>query len=665
MYQVPEKIYDEAVAVFEKNEKIEEFFSDTHSFLECIETEKKLIKSYLKNFDAHNAHEDEARKQHEKFYTNVEFPYTILIKYINIFKKLVLVDIQKSIEDAPLCQEEISDFSFRIETLVNLISFNYIRKESLHFKKFAKSKFENFQLFYLHINWVNSIMDAILKDNKYAFPKTNAKNCSYSQIINYPESLMVCLDASLCNQLEVLHELIHQQASTFYRLYAREEFVQAYFLLKEFLESVQKFLSLLKDLYYLSHSDLENSFFKLIDSLSYTDSNIILSLVDIKELKRLNNLYGEKKVDEVIDEIELILQTDAKKSPQDTLIIRGVSANFYLLHLNQGESKVFKEKIYQLKAFIQTKLAKKHPEFAPEINIASFAFDKQIKYNKDELIRIMLHLKEQSKKSGHDTFIFLDKEKKALRKWLNDHYFNIQYIQDKIRDKEVDVVLQPIFKANSEEMFAVEALARIKDKGKLLPAGMFIDTLYEINLITQLDTLVLDAIMQKKEYILEKDIYVFINSAAASLSDDTYIAKLYEFLENFSSKHVIIEVTEQQALKNIDVLQKVYEKTGVKFAIDDFGTGYSALKTVSEMAEAGLLQTLKIDGSLIMNLDKEKQTQKIIQVIGKMCETFEIFSLGEFVENQETLNLLKEFNINLAQGYHLAKPLQIEELYVL
>jgi EAL domain-containing protein (putative c-di-GMP-specific phosphodiesterase class I)/GGDEF domain-containing protein len=665
MYQIPEKIYEDAVTVFEKNENIEEFFVDKEAFLECIETEKKLIKSFLMNFDAHNSHKEEIHKQYEKFYTNLDFPYTILIKYINIFKKLVLTDIQKSIEDAHLCQEERSNFACGIEALVNLISFNYIKKEALHFKELSKSKFENFQLFYHHSGWVNTIVNAILKNNRHAFPKTNAENCPYSQIINYPESLMVCIDASLCNQLEVLHKLIHQQAATFYRLYARKEFVQAYFLFKEFLESVHKFLSILKDLYYLSHSDLENSFFKLIDLLSYTDATITLSLIDIQELKKLNTLYGEEKVDKAIDEIESVLQNGAQKSPQDTLIIRGVSANFYLLHLNQGEGTAFKEKIFHLKELIKSELAKKHSEFEIVFNIASFELDKQIKYNKDELIRIMLHLKETSKKSGVDTFVFSDEEKKAVHKWLNERYFNIGYIQEKIRNKEVDVMLQPIYRANSKEMFAVEALARIKDKDKFLPAGMFIDTLYEINLITQLDILVLNAIMRKKEYILEKNIYVFINSAAESLSNETYIKKLYEFLENFSSKHVIIEVTEQQALKNISVLQKVYDKTGVKFAIDDFGTGYSALKTVSEMVEAGLIQTLKIDGSLIMNLDKEKQTQKIIKVIGQMCETFEILSLGEFVENQATLELLKEFDINLAQGYHLAKPMQVEELHVL
>jgi EAL domain-containing protein (putative c-di-GMP-specific phosphodiesterase class I)/GGDEF domain-containing protein len=665
MYQVSEKIYENAVAIFEKNENIEEFFSDKEAFLECIETEKKLIKSFLKNFATHNTHEDEIHKQYEKFYTSLDFPYTILIKYINIFKKLVIVDIQKSIKDAELCQEARFKFSSDIDSLINLISFSYIKKESLRFKEFSGSKFENFQLFHHHSTWVHAIIDAVLQDNMRNFPKTNAKNCAYSQIINYPESLMVCIDASLCNQLEVLHELVHQQASTFYRLYARKEFVQAYFLFKEFLESVQKFFSILKDLYYLSHSDLENSFFKLIDLLSYTDSNIVLSLLDIKELKKLNSLYGENKIDEVLDEIEAILQQDAEKSPQNTLIIRGVSANFYLLHLDQGEDTAFKEKISHLQELIKNELAKKHSAFELVFNIASFELDKQVKYNKDELIRIMLHLKEQSKKSGHNTFIFSDEEKKAIRKWLNDRYFNIHYIQEKIHNKAVDVMLQPIYRANSEEMFAVEALARIKDKNQLLPAGIFIDTLYEINLVTQLDILVLDAILQKKEYILEKDIYVFINSAAESLSNEAYIEKLLEFLGNFSSKHVIIEVTEQQALKNINALQRVYEKTGVKFAIDDFGTGYSALKTVSEMVEAGLIQTLKIDGSLIMNLDKEKQTQKIIKVIGQMCKTFEILSLGEFVENQATLNLLKEFEINLAQGYHLAKPMQVEELHVL
>ena len=223
-------------------------------------------------------------------------------------------------------------------------------------------------------------------------------------------------------------------------------------------------------------------------------------------------------------------------------------------------------------------------------------------------------------------------------------------------------MLQPIYDTKEEEIYAVEALARIKEGRKFLPAGMFIDTIYEIGLITELDVLVLDAIMAKKEYILEKNIKVFINSSPQSLASEKYIRHLHRFLNNFSIDNVIIEITEQQALKNIDAIKEFYEKYGVKFAIDDFGSGYSALKTVSDLVEIGLIEVLKIDGTLIYNMDKKIQTQKIVQIITQMCETFGVYSLAEFIENKETLDILKRFGTQLAQGFYLSKPLIIEEL---
>ena len=655
---ITSNLYDKTSKEFKNDPAIIDFFQDSKLLDDFLEEHKRLLLDYIK---AYYRNKDEQMKQCQKFYEALSIPYTILLKYINLLKDRLKADLTKDIKN----YKEKADIAFEVDqifsSLINLASQVYIKKECKNTQREVNSKFANFFIFQIHVVWINKIIEAIKDDTLDNFPNVDAKNCDYVKIMNYPESLMVCIDSALCKQLDHLHELFHRKAKLLYMYYKKGEYNEAYFVFKSLMEYSYKFFSLLKELYYITYSDLENSFFKLIELYSYGNKEQTLTLFDINAIRQLNNLYGEGQIDVVLEEIKKTAESVIKENQQNSLIIKGVSANFYILHVDTPHDKV-KSDITRMHDAVKQQIAKKFPHIFIEFTIASFVLDKDVKYQKDELVRIMLYLKKEAKREHKWEFIYRQERKEKLRKWLNDRYFNINYIKNKIKNKQIDVMFQPIFTADDKRIFAVEALARIVDGKKLFPAGMYIDTIYEIGLVTQLDILVLDAILTKKDYILDKGLKVFINAAAESLGDKAYLMHLHKFLENFSVENIIIEITEQQALEGLEIIKTIHQKYGVKFAIDDFGSGYSALKTVSDLAEEGLISILKIDGSLVQNLDKEVQIQKIVQVVTRMCEIFGIYSLAEFVENQESLNLLKQYRTGLVQGYHLSKPLRLEEL---
>ena len=658
---VTSQIFDEVVEEFKEDISVKEFFKDTKSLEKFTNEHKEMLLEYICAFNSGNQDNQEQCKQ---FYEAIELPYAVITKYVNILKiklKKYFLNRATSYEDKAVITENIADI---FESLVNAISYVHIQKECNSTRLDIRSKFIDFPLFNVHVAWINDIIDAVLSNDMSTFPQVDAKSCEFTSMMEYPESLMVCMDIALCNQLDVLHESVHTKAKILYRYFVKGEYTQAYFVFVSLMESSHQFFSLLKELYYLTYSDLENSFFKLIDMLSYGDKKQTLTIFDMQNIKKLNSMYGEEKIDKTIDEVKHILDDYMKHHRENVLAIRAVSSNFYILHLDTPR-KTVQEDLTNILQISHEVINEKFQDIDIEFSLASFELDKRVHYQKDEIVRIMLHLKEQSKQKNEKVFIFDQESKNSIRKWLNDKYFNMEYIKKKIDKNEIDVMLQPIYETKTEQIYAVEALARIKEGRKLLPAGLFIDTIYEMGLITELDILVLDAIMAKKEYILEKKIKVFINSAAQSLASEKYIKHLHKFLSNFSIDNVIIEITEQQALKNLDTIKEFYKKYGVKFAIDDFGSGYSALKTVSDLVEVGLIDILKIDGTLIESIDTNLQTQKIVHIITQMCETFGIYSLAEFIENKETLELLKGYGTNLAQGFYLSKPLVIEELRAL
>jgi len=658
---VTSDIFNEVLEEFKNDVTVQDFFRDKNGLDKFANEHKKMLLEYITTFNDENIDDQEQCRQ---FYEAIELPYAIITKYVNLVKiklKKYFLNEASTYEDKAMVIEEIADI---FDSLVNAISRVHIQKECNSSRLDIRSKFIDYSLFNVHVLWINEVIDAVLNNDMNNFPQVSAKNCDFTRMMEYPESLMVCMDIALCNQLEVLHELVHTKAKILYRYYVKNEFTQAYFVFVSLMESSHQFFSLLKELYYLTYSDLENSFFKLIDMLSYSDKKQTLTIMDIKDIKKLNSIYGERKMDKILEKIKHIIEEHMKNHPTNVLVIRAISSNFYILHINTSR-KTIQEDLSNILQKSHKMIEENFQKVPIDFSLASFELDKRIHYQKDELVRIMLYLKEKSKIKDEKIFIFDQDSKNSIRKWLNDKYFNIDYIKKKIDNKQVDVMLQPIYDIKTDDIYAVEALARFKEGRKLLPAGIFIDTIYEIGLITELDILVLDAIMAKKEYILEKKIKVFINSAAQSLENEKYIKHLYRFLKNFSIDNVIIEITEQQALKNIDAIKDFHEKYGVKFAIDDFGSGYSALKTVSDLVEIGLIEVLKIDGTLIYDMDKNIQTQKIVHIITQMCKTFDIYSLAEFIENQETLDILKGFDTKLAQGFYLSKPLAIEELRVL
>ncbi len=593
-----------------------------------------------------------------KFYQEVNIPYIVIDHYIkrlkiSLVKDIIKLDIEKT---AVLSIETIFD------EMLNLIANVFLKKEIHNKAKHIKSsKFDKFPIYAVHLEWSKAVFNALSKEDLKSFPHENAQECAFTQMMKHPASLMVCMDATLCGQLEILHTILHNNAEALYSVIVSREYTQALFIFKEFNENLQKFFSLLKDLYHLTYTDLEKSFFKLIEMLEYSDKTITLSMIDIQNLKQLNIKYGENKVDQILKTIENCLTRIMKDDQENSLVIRAISSNFYLCSLNK-ETTDFSSEMRSLIQDLETHLKEVYPNYNINFNIASFELDKKIKYQKNELVRMLLHLKEDSKRKLGFCFAHTKEEKNALQEWLKQHYYNIQYVEDKLNNYMVDVMLQPIYKNGGKEIYAYEALARFKDNNRLIPAGAFIDTVYQIGRISDLDKLVLEAILEKKDWILSTKRKLFINTSPISLSDDKYLYALKRFIDIYGKSNLLIEITEQQAVDSFEEIEKIHIEHGIKFAIDDFGSGYSSLKTVSDMIGKGLVDVLKIDGSLIMNLNKEKESQKIVKIITQMCQVFNIHSLAEFVENEETVQFLSAIGTELLQGYHLSKPLHIEEV---
>ncbi len=622
---------------------------------EILKKQKDLLYMFFTEYEKKNIDEVFCWN----FYKQFDIPFAIVYKSLTALKISLLKKLLDKLDD----KSEIFEIEAFINNLLNMVSKVYIRKDILNIKIHSKSKFKQYLLFKTHIEWLESLVKSIRDDNLDIFPLKSSKDCDFNKYLEYPESLMVCIDANLCTYLHDIHALVHKNANTLYLFYSRGEFYQAYMVYKELLENITNFNKTIVELYFLTFNNLEESFFKLIEFLLYQKSDIVLTLIDIKRLKALNNAYGEIAVNTMLENLDKKLQNLVHDKEHNVLLIKGVTANYYMLDIGLSKNEVIRlnKDLYDVVNGV-CKIEDKMIEISSVIVTLSLKgfYEK----NRDDLTKMMLYLKDEAKNKKESYFVESQVEKERLISWLNRSYQNRDFVSNKLNNNEIEVVFQPIFNIQTGKVEILEALVRIKNQGKLIPAGVFIDTIYEMDKIEILDMLVLENLIQKKSKLKMMSSVIFVNISYKSLFDKRYQTVFKRFTEAFSGQEVIFELTEQSIVKNINEIHKIHEKYDLHFAVDDFGSGYSSLKSVSDLAREGVLKVLKMDGEIIKDIDKDRFTQKIVKVISELSKTLDLYSVAEYIENSEILDMLRGFGVTYAQGYYLSKPKTIDDLLV-
>jgi Amt family ammonium transporter len=122
------------------------------------------------------------------------------------------------------------------------------------------------------------------------------------------------------------------------------------------------------------------------------------------------------------------------------------------------------------------------------------------------------------------------------------------------------------------------------------------------------------------------------------------------------------EISESVALVNFTETQKILKQLsalGCSGSLDDFGSGFSSLNYLRELT----LQYLKIDGSLIRNMSKNRIDAAMVEGVNKVGQVMNLHTIAELVENEITVRLLRKMGVDYAQGYHCGKPFPMSDIY--
>ena len=159
------------------------------------------------------------------------------------------------------------------------------------------------------------------------------------------------------------------------------------------------------------------------------------------------------------------------------------------------------------------------------------------------------------------------------------------------------------------------------------------------------------------------DIRLAVNLSAWQFKDQYLADTVIKVLERtgISPSCLELEITETAAVENLSFTQNTLSKLmdiGVSISIDDFGTGYSSLSYLKHFP----VNFLKIDRSFVADMLSDKNTYSIIRAIIDIAHALQLKVIAEGVENQAQLDMLMNLGCDEIQGYHISRPLNVEDI---
>lgn len=230
-----------------------------------------------------------------------------------------------------------------------------------------------------------------------------------------------------------------------------------------------------------------------------------------------------------------------------------------------------------------------------------------------------------------------------------------------IQRQEFYVAYQPKINLKTSCIAGFEALLRWKHpEVGLIPPDVFIPVAERVGLISQLTYLVVDHSFAWHSRVGIGSIA--INLSARSLDNADFVENVVSLGAKYgiSTDNVIFELTETSAMADptasLDLLTRLRVK-GFHLSIDDFGTGFSSMQQLVRLP----FSEIKVDRSFCMTARTSEESRSVIRSILTLGSSLGLRTVAEGVEDAETLDYLANNGCDLAQGYHIARPMPAAE----
>jgi len=383
-------------------------------------------------------------------------------------------------------------------------------------------------------------------------------------------------------------------------------------------------------------------------------------VIDIDGLKRVNDTLGHHAGDNLIRQIAAILRDRVRA----TDIVARLSGDEFAVLMPQTDVAGALQLGEDLRAQVAegTGPAPDAGTATISVGIAMFEGDRDV--GSETVLVAADQAMYRAKEEGRDRIVLFQGPGEPRRDERR-RQTTVARIRDALTHDRLSLHTQPIRSLASGGIERYELLLRMTgEDGELLPAASFIEAAERSGMVQELDRWV---VAQALELIAGREkegrpVSLHVNISGASLSDVSVIEFIERRLDEGAAdpSRCTFEITETARVHDYEAAGGFADRLaefGCQVAIDDYGAGFGPFHYLKQIP----FDLIKIDGSFVRDMPNSDADQLTVQAIVQIARGLGKATIAEFVQDDATADLLREYGVDMAQGFHLGVPVDVAE----
>ncbi len=383
---------------------------------------------------------------------------------------------------------------------------------------------------------------------------------------------------------------------------------------------------------------------------------------DLDNLHLVNDTFGQQAGDEVIMRFAQILEDNLPKSAVATRL-SGDDFAILLSHGSHDDALELAHAVQETSRDLRYLQGDKSLQVTVSVGIAPLLADAADPEAALTAARIAC---DTAKDHGRDRVEVYDRDDQSIVRRYDDMHL-VAEIRKTLDADGFLLLAQPIVSlAGPNGGGRFEVLLRMNDStGNSISSKSFFSAAERYQLMPQIDRWVVSAtarmLAPHASELADAGVSFAINLSGQTLGDDGILDFIEAQLEEsrIAPKILSFEVTESAAVSNRKKAQAFIDALrarGCRFSLDDFGAGLSSFAYLKNFK----VDTLKIDGSFIRDITKNRISESMVAAITQVARVMNLETVAEYVETEAARELVARLGVDYAQGHSVGKPEPLE-----
>jgi diguanylate cyclase (GGDEF)-like protein len=383
-------------------------------------------------------------------------------------------------------------------------------------------------------------------------------------------------------------------------------------------------------------------------------------IIDIDGLKAINDSLGHHAGDNLIRHVAAIMRERVRA----TDIVARLSGDEFAVLMPQSDTAGALQLGEDLRAQVAENAAAGLDMEQATISVGITMFGGERGVGAEAVLVAADQAMYRAKEEGRNQIALFQDPTEPQRQQLRRQTTSAR-IRDALTQDRLSLHTQPIRSLASGGIERYELLLRMTgENGELLPAASFIEAAERSGMVQELDRWV---VAQALELLAQREqdgspVSLHVNLSGASVADRSVLEFIERRLDEGEADpaRCTFEITETAPVHDYEAAAGFADRItefGCQVAIDDYGAGFGPFHYLKSIP----FDLIKIDGSFIRDMPNSDADQLTVQAIVQIARGLGKTTIAEYVQDDITAQMLREYGVDMAQGYHLGRPVDVAE----